>query len=294
MKHLFIINPVAGIKRNAEEIAARIRAAFKSRAEEYEIVMTRHHGDATDIARAACEKEGPLRIYSIGGDGTLHEVLQGCYQKPDAELAPYPNGTGNDFVKAFPEYDFTDLEKLIDGKPRRIDLLKCGDTVSLNIINCGFDAMVAQNVDKFKKTFTGNLAYYIALFYTFTQRLGQKLRVEADGEVIYNDRSLLAAVANGNVYGGGFKAAPDAKVDDGLADLVIVKNMPRLKIATFVDSYKTGEHEKIAQLLLKARARKISVSSDAPFTICYDGECEKVTECTVEVLPAAMSIVLPE
>lgn len=293
MKHLFIINPVAGKKKNAQEIISLIRSLFAGRDEAYEIKLTEYPDHATEIAAQAAASGEPTRLYCIGGDGTLHETVSGCYMAQNIEIAPFPNGTGNDFVKSFPDHDFTNMKALIEGEARPIDLLKCGDRISMNIINCGFDAMVAGNVNKFKRFFTGNLAYYIALFYTFIQKLGSNMQVTVDGEEIYNGRSLLAVAANGRVYGGGFLAAPQAVIDDGLIDVLVVKNMSRLQITGFVSKYKVGNHEPLRHLMTTRRGKSMTLSADAPFAISFDGEVEMTQKAEIELLPRALKVVLP-
>ena len=293
MKHLFIINPVAGRKKHGREMADKINAIFADREEEYEIVFTEYPDHATEIAAMAAKSDEPTRIYAIGGDGTLHEVVQGCYHAKNIQIAPVPNGTGNDFVKAFPDYDFTDIEKLVDGTGTVVDLLTCGDNVSLNIINCGFDAQVAGNVNKFKKVFTGSLAYYIALFYTFIQRINSDIVVSVDGYDFYRGKSLLTVAANGRVYGGGFLAAPDARYDDGLIDIVVVKKLSRLKITGFVGKYKSGNHQPLMHLMRKCRGKAITISSTTPFAISFDGEVEMTKEAKIELVEKALTIVLP-
>ncbi len=293
MRHYFIINPVAGKKRNAVEVIQTIHRIFMDRQDEYEIHLTEYPDHATELAaQAACGGEA-TRIYCIGGDGTLHETVSGCYQASNVEIAPIPNGTGNDFVKSFPDCDFTDIEAMVTGEAQAIDLLKCGDRISMNIINCGFDAMVAGNVNKFKKWFTGNLAYYIALFYTFVQKLGNDMTVYVDDELLYEGKSLLAVAANGRVYGGGFLAAPQAEIQDGLIDCLAVKNMSRLKITGFVGKYKVGNHQPLSHLITKARGKRMTICSDRSFAISYDGEVEMTAKAEIELLPHALKVVVP-
>lgn len=293
MRHCFIINPVAGKKRNADEMVQTVHRIFSERQDEYEIHLTEYPDHATELAAQAASTGEPTRIYCVGGDGTLHEVVTGCYQASQVEIAPIPNGTGNDFVKSFPDCDFSDMEAMVKGEAMPIDLLKCGDRISLNIINCGFDAMVAANVTKFKKRFTGNLAYYIALFYTFIQKLGNTMTVHVDNTLLYEGKSLLAVAANGRVYGGGFLAAPQAEIQDGLIDCLAVKNMSRLKITGFVGKYKAGNHEPLMHLISKCRGKTMTIVSDQPFAISYDGEVEMTDRAEIELLPRALKVVVP-
>ena len=207
MKHLFIINPAAGIKDRSRQYIEEIERVFADLDEPYEIALTEYPRHATEIARAHAAAGAPLRIYSVGGDGTLGEVLAGCYGYRNVELAAYPSGTGNDFIKVFPGLPFGDLAALVHGKSETIDILRYNDGVCINIVNCGFDANVAYNVRRFKKFMSGNLAYYVSLFYSFLQRITFRCRVELDGALFYEGRATLAVAANGRVYGGGFQAA---------------------------------------------------------------------------------------
>ena len=167
MKHLFIINPAAGIKDRSRQYIEEIEHIFADLDEPYEIALTEYPRHATEIARAHARRGTPLRIYSIGGDGTLGEVLAGCYDCKNVELAAYPSGTGNDFIKVFPGLPFADLAALVHGESETIDILRYNDSVCINIVNCGFDANVAYNVRRFKKFMSGNLAYFASLFYSF-------------------------------------------------------------------------------------------------------------------------------
>lgn len=171
MKHLFIINPAAGIKDRSRQYIEEIEHIFADLDEPYEIALTEYPRHATEIARAHARRGTPLRIYSIGGDGTLGEVLAGCYDCKNVELAAYPSGTGNDFIKVFPGLPFADLAALVHGESETIDILRYNDSVCINIVNCGFDANVAYNVRRFKKFMSGNLAYFASLFYSFLQRI---------------------------------------------------------------------------------------------------------------------------
>ena len=293
MKHLFIINPAAGIKDRSRQYIEEIEHIFADLDEPYEIALTEYPRHATEIARAHARRGTPLRIYSIGGDGTLGVVLAGCYDCKNVELAAYPSGTGNDFIKVFPGLPFADLAALVHGESETIDILRYNDSVCINIVNCGFDANVAYNVRRFKKFMSGNLAYFATLFYSFLQRITFRCRVELDDALFYEGRATLAVAANGRVYGGGFQAAPRAEVTDGLLDVAVAKGMSRLTVTTFVGRYKSGRHEGLNRLLKTGRARRVRISSPKPFVMCADGETAMGNTCTVEVMPAALRFILP-
>ncbi len=294
MKHIFIINPKAGKNNRSSEFIAQIHVAFEKREEPYEIILTEHEGHATDIARGYAQVEQKVRIYAFGGDGTINEVLSGAYGYENVEIAAFPCGTGNDFVKVCGDVDWS-IPALIDGEVKAIDIIKVNDRLCANITNMGFDAKVAYNVNKFKKLLGGHLAYYFSVFFTLLSKINMNVKVQVDGKTVREGKSLLCVAANGNVYGGGFKVAPLASVTDGILNFVVVKNLSRLKIAGFVDRYKRGEHTPLLEtgLMYTYSGQSMSVQSDKDITICVDGEIFKSKKCEISIIPSAVKCVFP-
>ena len=166
-KHIFIVNPVAGKKDNTAYIKETLDSIPSF---EYTMYCTKEVGDATKYVHSVC-KENPdldLRFYACGGDGTINEVISGLVGYPNAGFTCFPCGSGNDFVKATKDKDFTNLINLIDGEERKIDLVKVNGHNSINIVNIGFDAAVSYNMAKFKKWpgVSGKGAYNLALVYS--------------------------------------------------------------------------------------------------------------------------------
>ncbi len=294
MKHIFIINPKAGRYDCSSEYIAKIHVAFENKSDPYEIILTEYCGHATEIARGYSALEEPVRLYAIGGDGTLNEVLTGAYGGKNVEIAAVPCGTGNDFVKVFGEEKWS-LSSVIDGTVEDVDIIKVNDRLCINITNMGFDAKVAYNVGKFKKLLGGHLAYYASVFFTMLSRINMKVKVDIDGKRVRDGKCLLCVAANGNVYGGGFNCAPSAKVNDGLLDFVIVKNLSRLQIAGFINKYKQGVHAPLIAtgLMYTYQGKSMSICSDSDIVICADGETFKAGNCSISVIPAAIKCVFP-
>ena len=211
MKHLFIINPAAGIKDRSRQYIEEIERVFADLDEPYEIALTEYPRHATEIARAHAAAGAPLRIYSVGGDGTLGEVLAGCYGYRNVELAAYPSGTGNDFIKVFPGLPFGDLAALVHGKSETIDILQIQRRgvhqhrkLRFRRKRCIQRAPVQKVYEREPRLLR------VALLFVL-QRITFRCRVELDGALFYEGRATLAVAANGRVYGGGFQAAPKAR-----------------------------------------------------------------------------------
>ncbi len=294
MKHVFIINPIAGKGDKYSEYIERIHEAFKGRTDEYEIVLTEYRKHAVEIARSYAESSQQVRLYAFGGDGTVNEVITGAYGFDNVEVAAYPAGTGNDFVKVMGEIDWNDLSNIIDGECKTIDLIHINDRLCANITNIGFDAKVAANVVRFKKLLGGHLAYYTSVFYTLLGKITMRAKIFIDEVLVHNGDTLLCISANGRVYGGGFNVAPKASVVDGLIDFVIVQNVKKINIAGFVNKYKEGAHEQLAQWLTAYRGKKLTIESDNDMTVCIDGEIINAKKCDISVIPSAIKCIFPK
>ncbi len=294
MKHVFIINPIAGKGDKYPDYIKRIHDAFKNRTDEYEIVLTEYRKHAIKIARTYAESGESVRLYAFGGDGTVNEVVTGAYGYDNVEIAAYPAGTGNDFVKVMGDIDWNNLENLIDGECKTIDLIHINDRLCANITNIGFDAKVAGNVVRFKKALGGHLAYYVSVFYTLLGKITMRAKILIDDVLVHDGETLLCISANGNVYGGGFHVAPKASVLDGLLDFVVVQKVRKIDIAGFVNKYKAGEHEELAHWLKSYRGKKLTIESDSDMTVCIDGEIINAKKCDISIIPSALKCIFPK
>ena len=151
MKHLFIVNPTAGGKDKTEEVRARVSAAFANRKDEVEVYVTKAPMDAARKIEAEAKTAEHLRVYACGGDGTFNECVCGAAGKPNVAVAPLPTGTGNDFCRMFgDEKDlFRDLDALLEGTERPIDLIDCNGRYCANICSVGVDARIGTDVHKY-------------------------------------------------------------------------------------------------------------------------------------------------
>ncbi len=298
MKHIFIINPKAGkkditnyIKDKLKEYSGKIN---------YDVYVTSKQNDALEFTKNYLKNNsGMVRFYACGGDGTLNEVVNGAAQNPNASVACYPCGSGNDFVKVFGSADsFLNLDALINGEEKFIDLIKVNDRYTVNICNLGFDAHAAKNFIKFKtKPFlSGHSAYTLALAYTLISKMKHKAKITIDNEVIHDGKFLLAAVANGICYGGGYYCSPYAKVDDGLMDISIVQSLSRFKFISMVGKYKDGtylENKKIMKYINYRRAKNIVFESEKGIVYCIDGEVFEDKLIKLNINENAIKFVVP-
>lgn len=306
MKHIFVLNPVAGDCAVETQLIPAVKRAVTERNLDAVIHVTTGKGDAESYARMTCEKlrksgyTDEVRFYAGGGDGTLGEVAGGVLGEENVSVACLPFGTGNDFVRFFRNFaDFLNLDAQLDAKTVRIDLLKVNGKVCVNACNMGFDALVAHNVTVMKRKLKlkGHAAYYASVLYCLFKKLGNRFYITVDGGEAVTGTFLLAAACNGICYGGGFKSAPSARPDDGLIDLCAVRILPRTRIARLVNLYKAGKHLEEPSLqdkLVYRRCHHITVRSDAAFVMARDGETEWTNSVGIELLPKALVFCLPK
>ncbi len=301
MRHVFILNPVAGKTKQALALRGKIDAYFARHPEmEYVVRLTDSVGAATRIAREECEKGDAVRLYACGGDGTLQEVANGLPIGCDrVELAVVPCGSGNDYVRSFGGKEaFEDVVSVIEGSAYPVDAVDCGDRVSLNIASIGMDATVALKMQNYKNLpgVNGSMAYNLAIVDVLLHPLGETMEIEIVTENGVERRAggyLLALAANGQYYGGGYRGAPKAIENDGVLDFVLVKTISRLQIPGFLGKYKAGKHEEISYIE-HIRGTQMTVKAANMMVCNVDGECFERDAMQFTIIPKAFSLVLPD
>ena len=293
MKHLFILNPVAG-KGKTLKLLPTVKAYFAASREDFDIEITEYPGHATEIAADYSSKQ-PCRIYSIGGDGTLNEVLNGMAGS-SSSLGVIPSGSGNDFIKSIePDSDLKSiLARTVEGTARPIDMARINDRYFINIASLGFDAQVAHTTQHFKKIplISGKTAYILGIFTTIMQRKNNVLEIRIDGGFIKSN-ALLIAIGNGRYYGGGMLAVPKAEIADGMFDICLVDNISRMKILRLFPLYMKGQHGKISDVHFY-KGKRVEIKSASPIAMNSDGEISIVHEAVFEILPNALSFIFPK
>lgn len=299
MKHVIVINPKAGTKKDCSKIEEIIKEAFKGL--NYEVYITKEPLDATRFVREYLQNESEkVRFYSCGGDGTLNEIANGIMGFPNAELACYPIGSGNDFIKYFgTKEDFLNFKNLINGEAMKIDCIKYNDNYAVNIFNIGLDANVVVLQRKFKKLplISGKGAYNLGVVASILGKIAYNYKIKVDGELIYDGKTTLCAVCNAKCYGGGYYCAPKAEVDDGLIDVCMVKKVSRITFARLVKVYKAGNHlnnPKVAPYIIYKQGKVVEIEITKPLYYSIDGETGKSSNIKLEIMPKSLQFVIPK
>ena len=314
LKHIFVVNPNSGKKKNRVRFFERLEEAAKAAGAEYEIYRTAAAGDGESYVRKLCERyQGTgesLRIYACGGDGTINEVVNGAFGYENVEIGAVPLGTGNDYIRNYGKAaDFLDPAKLLAGRSVYSDLIayraeyegKVTEGCCANMFNIGFDCNVVDMTARVKNwpLVGGTLAYMISVAIILIEKKGADLRVIYEDGSEAGGKILLIAIANGCYCGGGVKGVPYSRLDDGLMDVSVVNDISRRFFVTLFPSYSKGVHmEKkgiIKNNVIKyTKEKKLTVIANGEsLRLCTDGEITTQKRIEFEVVPDAFRFIVP-
>ncbi len=268
MYHI-ILNPVAGKKRARKNLAV-IERILNERKIPYEAHITGAANDAKETVRRLTA-DGVEDILVLGGDGTLHEVLNGLVDPTKCRLGLIPSGTGNDFATkiGLPTDPEKAILKVIDGEAKPTDYLEVSGIRCMNVCGMGMDVDVLERCNRGKKK--GKLKYFWSLLHSLFTFKGIPVTVSADGREEKRN-ALIAAACNGTQIGGGIAICPVAEVDDHKIDVVIVDCIGgKWKIVKAFMKLMKGkilEYPATSHFLCD----RVTFTPDAPRTVQLDGE----------------------
>ncbi len=258
---------------------------------------------ATELARQAGE-QGYDMVIALGGDGTVHEVINGLMQVPDAKrpvLGIVPIGSGNDFAQSIhlPEKPDLALDQALHAQSYPVDLGFFSDASGRseyfdNTLGIGFDAVVTIRSHKLPLV-RGFMMYLTAVIQTIMLDFNaMKLHVETESET-WDLSTLMLTLCNGSREGGGFLVAPNARNDDGLLDYATICKVSRLMMLRLVPEVMKGTHGRFKQVRT-GTCRKMTISSDRALFIHADGEIftgfnTDIHNLSLKVIPNAIQVV---
>ena len=299
MKHLFIINPIAGGKKGRfEETEKEIRAFANKLSDPYEIYVTKAPLDAVAKIALDAKSADMLRVYACGGDGTLNESANGAANRGNVAITQYPCGTGNDFIRAFGQENilrFRDLNALAGGTVHPLDIIDCGGRYGINICSVGIDARVGGDVHKYSSIplVGGATGYVVSLVVNTIKGVKQKLRITSENFEQESDVTLICA-CNGRFYGGGFNPVPEALPDDGILEYLIVKGVSRFGVAKVVGRYAKGRYRELKDIITHVRGTYMEVEGDKEFVVNVDGEIIRRKKVNFKIIPNGINFIFPD
>lgn len=288
----FIYNPIAGKGRSAHFRAA-LEPRLASHGVEYAFYETKGHRDAIDVARRlTAGVDGDVDIVAMGGDGTLNEVLNGLADPAHVRLGIVPCGSGNDFAASAGIPDDPDgaLDVLLKDRAKPTDFMECGGVRGINAVGTGIDVDILKRYARMN-LLKGSAAYLASLVLTLLSYRARAFdEVTVDGRRAH--RALIACAGNGQRIGGGIPICPEAVIDDGLLDIVIVDDISRPRIpAAFIKLLK----RQILTLPTTAfrRDSRLRIESAAPMPIQIDGEIYEDLPFDLRVVSGVLRVYRP-
>jgi diacylglycerol kinase (ATP) len=259
---------------------------------------------AIELAKQAAE-EGYELVIAAGGDGTVHEIVNGLMQLPQERrprLGVVPLGSGNDFAHGVgvSENAPEAMKQVFTGQPRRIDIGVIEDNRGRreyidNTLGIGFDAIVTIRSRQLPIV-RGFLMYLVAVLQTIIlNHDAADLQIVTDYET-WHEETLMFVICNGAREGGGFMVAPDAVPDDGIFHYAAINKVSRLMMFRLVPEVMKGTHGRFEQVRM-GHLKQLELKSDRPLFIHMDGEIfsgfgTDVDAIKLEVLPGALEVMV--
>jgi YegS/Rv2252/BmrU family lipid kinase len=290
---MIIMNPTSG-KEEAAAYIRRVEEILSDQGYRITVKETQKEGDATTFCIAACE-EGYELVVSIGGDGTLHEVINGLSgQQHRPKLGIIPLGTVNDFARAIglPLNPEQAILTLTSSSTREVDVGRLNDGLFINVVAAGAIAESVSSVSSEDKSRLGTLAYFKEGIKEITGNTAHHLVINHDDEVWEGDSPLLIAALTNSV--GGFeRLAPGAAVDDGLIHCFIVKDLTIFSSLTVSISLLLGNLKNHKDVIYFT-AHNVTVRSADRMRSNVDGEEGPELPVQLGVLPRHLRVIVPE
>ena len=284
-----IVNPSAGGGR-AGRVLPLVQQELTRLGLEHHVDRTRSLEHARELARNAAQA-GELAV-ALGGDGLIGAVAD-ALQHSDGVVGVLPGGRGNDFARVLgiPLEPTAACATLAGGVVRQLDLGQAGSATFIGIASCGFDSD-ANRIANETRIIRGNLVYAYGALRALAGWRPASFQLTIDGAAPREVTGYTIAVANSKAYGGGMLLAPDASLSDGLLDVVIVGNIPKLRFLRLLPTVFKGEHVRQPNVEV-LRAREIEIAASRPFTMFADGDPIADLPITVRALPGAISVLVP-
>tara|TARA_B100002052_G_scaffold281497_1_gene290594 strand:+ start:3657 stop:4559 length:903 start_codon:yes stop_codon:yes gene_type:complete len=295
---LLIINPISGNKASIK-IESKVIDTFKSNNYEVDIIYSKYKGHIEKILNSY---DLSLYIFCciMGGDGSIHEAVNGLLKRQDKNQIPLsivPAGSGNSLARDLNVLDISNaLERILNLDIKEIDIAKLysdkQNIFSFNIIGWGMVANIGIKSEKFR--WLGSSRYTILsileLIFKKAYKVNIELIDEKNNKKVINNKMLFAVLCNTIHTGKGMKIAPDAKLNDGLLNLYIIKNASRFKLLSLLPKLFDGKHVN-DKLVESYKFSKIKINEDYERKLLIDGEIKGKTPITVEVIHKGIKLI---
>ncbi|MFQ6605212.1 MAG: diacylglycerol/lipid kinase family protein [Fidelibacterota bacterium] len=294
MKYYLAVNPHGGMKKGMA-ILEKVEPIFKQAGAELDIRETRYAGHARVMANTF-SFEGYDGFCAIGGDGTMHEVINGMLSREDGAKLPIgliTGGTGNSFMHDLDCLDpVVAAKRIVTGRLRPVDVARVdanGEIIyGFNIIGWGLPTDITLQAENFR--WFGGQRYNIASLIEVVKNTPRLARIIIDGRTVAGDYGFVLA-CNTIHTGTAMKAAPLAQIDDGLIDLLTVRKAGRLKLLILFSKIFSGAHVGDPAVVYN-QAREFSIIPQENYPLNIDGEILGSTPIHVKMIPSAIEVLV--
>ena len=294
--YILIVNPISG-KGKGKDVAEQAHNALTTANQQGELKLTTGVDDVRRFTQDAISN-GIKCVIACGGDGTLHEVVNTIAGVPDVTLGVLPCGRGNDLATAMkiPRKPERAIQTLLSGTTRRMDLghvrsEKGSEHYFTTIATCGYDTEVSRLAASRKTPFAGTASYIYAAIVTLKDYECPSVRIEGDFG-IYENAILLTATGITSSYGGGFKIVPNARFDDGLFDVCIIRSVSSFTVLGLMVTLFWGGHVFHPAVEIH-QTRSLKIETDPPVMLYADGEPMCETPATIEIIKHGLNVLGP-
>lgn len=272
MKYHIIVNGAKLRGKNAKKLKA-VEEVFSAAGLEYKVYPTERKGHETELAKSITRNTEDINcVIAMGGDGTLHKILNGIENLENTRMALIPLGTGNDFAtSASVPKDVKKAARLIaESEPREIDYIELSNGLrTLNAVGTGIDVDVLKRV--YDKNGRKKSTYLHGFIVSLIKFKSIEYSVKYDGGE-FKSRGIIALAGNGRQIGGGIKVCPDADVADGYMDLLVLDYISKIKLLGAFIKLMRGKINKIKQVTA-VKCKSVSFTlPDGGRTLQADGE----------------------
>ncbi len=295
--HIFIINPTAGGRDRSENIRK-----FLARKEHFQYLVfdTDRPGQESELVKKMLTLfEGDaIRFYICGGSGTFSNAISAIDDLSKVEIAHYPCGSTNDYLKIFGRSMklFYNMDNLIRGEVMSMDYMKCTDVNAMLFASCGITARVEKVAHNQRLLMSTNFAfaYTLAFLLVFLWNPSIDYYVDIDGED-YSGEYGLIYIGNGHTMGGFYTPFPNTDPNDGQFEVLLLKKIPNIKLIRFIQYFQKGMVDKLRKSCIITKGKKITIRRKDEKDILFNCDGEMVTrkQMQCEIIDHGINYIVP-
>lgn len=290
-KILFIINPVSGSGKGTQLIK-EINEFMEKTEIEYSIKISNRVGQIKELAKNGC-LEGVSDIIIVGGDGSVHEAINGMQLRKGIRFGIIPSGTGNDYARLiYKEMNLSYYLACIKrGRTVQVDIGSVNGLRFINSCGVGIDSNILKDAEKYKNIAKGSAAYLLSTVKNLLFFKAQKIIMTIDQQKITRE-IILVAISKGRYFGGGMMITPNAELNDGQFEICVVNKISAVKLLMLFPSIFKGEHIHIKNTVEIFKGKMIKIETvDKQLYFEVDGNVSGVTPIKISIENAKMDII---